>query len=286
MKDIFQKALQSIGDDSTLLNLKPVSGGDINEAYLLRTEKQQYFMKFRKNAPKRFFKLEKIGLESIKNTNTIAVPTVFKREENDHFGYLLMEWIEGDRTDKTGELLGRNLALMHQCTGPGFGYSKDTYIGNLLQPNDFYNNWIDYYRECRLVPQIQRAYKNNYLSLQIRKKCERLLERLEEWIPSKSKASLLHGDLWGGNWLTGKNGIPYLIDPSILYGDHEFEIAFTELFGGFPTEFYKAYNEVMPLSLEYGERKLLYQLYYLFVHLNLFGTTYLESVTRIVHKYI
>lgn len=285
MKDIFERALHSILDHSTLLDFRAVSGGDINEAYLLRTEKQQYFIKFRQNPPKNFFSLEQTGLETIKKTNTIAVPTVFAREENEQYGYLLMEWIEGNRTNKTSEMLGRNLAAMHQCTGQGFGYSEDTYIGMLLQPNGFYENWIDYYRERRLLPQMNEAYENQYFSLEMRKKCEKLLEQLDRWLPQDSKPSLLHGDLWGGNWMTGKNGIPYLIDPSILYGDHEFEIAFTELFGGFPRQFYDAYNEVMPLSPEYSDRKPLYQLYYLLVHLNLFGTSYLSSVTRIVNNY-
>ncbi|NCU18049.1 fructosamine kinase family protein [Pallidibacillus pasinlerensis] len=286
MKDIFVRALHSINDHSTLIDFRPVSGGDINEAYILRTEKQEYFFKYRKNPPENFFKLEQTGLETIKITNTIAVPTVFAREENGRYGYLLMEWIEGKRTNITSEMLGRNLAAMHQWTGHGFGYSEDTYIGTLIQPNGFYDNWIDYYRERRLLPQMNKAYENQYFSLEFRKKCEKLLEQLDKWLPYKIIPSLLHGDLWGGNWITGKNGTPYLIDPSILYGDYEFEIAFTELFGGFPRKFYQAYNEVMPLSPEYPERKPLYHLYYLLVHLNLFGTSYLGSVARIVNHYI
>lgn len=114
----------------------------------------------------------------------------------------------------------------------------------------------------------------------------RLLEKLDTWIPNNPKSSTLHGDLWGGNWMTGKGGVPYLIDPSILFGDHEFEMAFTELFGGFSQRFYDAYHSVFPLSPEYETRKELYQLYYLLAHLNMFGESYGGSVDRIVRKYV
>ena len=114
----------------------------------------------------------------------------------------------------------------------------------------------------------------------------KLLERLEEWIPHHPSASLLHGDLWGGNWMNGADGKPYLIDPSILYGDHAFELAFTELFGGFSPSFYRAYEDVFPLPAEYENQKPLYQLFYLLVHLNMFGESYGGSVDRILKRYV
>ena len=114
----------------------------------------------------------------------------------------------------------------------------------------------------------------------------KLLEQLHQWIPTQPKKSILHGDLWGGNWMVGTRGTPYLIDPAILYGDHEFELAFTELFGGFHDVFYEAYQSIFPLSLEYEERKEIYQLYYLLVHLNLFGESYGGAVDRILRRYV
>jgi len=96
---------------------------------------------------------------------------------------------------------------------------------------------------------------------------------------------LLHGDLWGGNWLVTDMGEAALIDPAVYYVDREAELAFTELFGGFPSQFYAAYNEVWPLESGYGERKELYNLYHLLNHLNLFGESYGGSVDAILRKF-
>jgi fructosamine-3-kinase len=117
------------------------------------------------------------------------------------------------------------------------------------------------------------------------KQLDRLLERLPEWLGHAVKPSLLHGDLWGGNWIAGPGGEPYLIDPAVYFGDREVDLAFTELFGGFSPRFYEAYREAYPLEPGYGERKPLYQLYYLLVHLNLFGEAYGTDVDRVLARY-
>ena len=114
----------------------------------------------------------------------------------------------------------------------------------------------------------------------------KLLEQLHHWIPTQPKKSILHGDLWVGNWMVSTRGTPYLIDPAILYGNHEFELAFTALFGGFHDVFYEAYQSIFPLSLEYDEWKEIYQLYNLLVHLNVFGESYGGAVDRILRTYV
>lgn len=114
---------------------------------------------------------------------------------------------------------------------------------------------------------------------------EKLLENLDKWVPDKVEPSYLHGDLWGGNWLSGPGGEPYVIDPSFLYGDRHFELAFTEVFGGYSSEFYQAYQDRFPLSPYYEDVKPLYQLYYLLVHLNMFGEAYGRSVDTILKRY-
>src|SRR5690606_36095409 len=101
------------------------------------------------------------------------------------------------------------------------------------EKNKLLDNWIQYYRDVRLNSQLERGRQLGTITLDREKKLMTLMDRLEEWIPKSPKPSLLHGDLWSGNWMSGQEGVPYLIDPTILYGDHEFELAFTELFGGF-----------------------------------------------------
>jgi len=285
MDSLLKKAIQSWMKPSEIITWKKVLGGDINESFYVKTDSQQYFIKIKSSPPPRFFICEKIGLETIRKTNTISVPNVFHVNENEQIGYLVLEWVSGDKTEKTPKLLGHRLAQMHSITKDRFGFQHDSYIGMLPQPNGWFHSWIDYYREYKLLPQIKLAKSKRYLNSSLDRKLHKLLERLDEWLPSQPKASLLHGDLWGGNWIVGKNGDPYLIDPSIFYGHDEFELAFTELFGGFPETFYNAYTEVNPLSRNYKDRKPIYQLFYILVHVNLFGESYLRSVERIVNYY-
>ena len=106
-------------------------------------------------------------------------------------------------------------------------------------------------------------------------KGEKLLKNLERFfIGYEPKASLLHGDLWSGNYGYLNNGEPVIFDPAVYYGDRETDIAMTELFGGFPAEFYTAYNEAWPLDKGYQQRKNLYNLYHILNHFNLFGGGY------------
>jgi fructosamine-3-kinase len=286
--DILRKALDDIGDRTAIIQCQSVSGGDINSAYYVRSGHRSYFVKVNKKIPPRFFKSEVAGLELLRKTNTVKVPNVYyvMEEESGAYGLLLLEWIEGEKTEQTAVLLGQAVAQLHQCYGQHFGLAEDNYIGRLPQKNGLYENWMDYFVKCRLLPQIQLAEQKGRMPTARRNKLEKLLVSLERWLPQQCRPSLLHGDLWGGNWIVGAKGMPYLIDPSVFYGHYEFEIAFTELFGGFPDQFYKAYKEIQPLSPEYEERKELYQLFYLLVHLNLFGETYGYSVDRILQKYV
>ncbi|WAA13344.1 fructosamine kinase family protein [Fervidibacillus halotolerans] len=285
MEDLLYEAIRWIADRSPISHWRRVYGGDINDTFYVRSAQGEYFVKYRKSIPPQFFSLEKLGLETIRATNTIAVPSCYGVKETETYGFLVMEWISGEKTKDTPQLLGEKVAQMHQTLGPAFGFEKDNYIGMIKQKNGWFSNWIDYLRNQRFLPQIRSAEQKGYLPLDVRKKAEILLENFDRWIPKDVAPSLLHGDLWGGNWIAGKNGIPYLIDPAVFYGHFEFELAFTQLFGGFPSAFYASYREIHPIPKEYEERKALYQLFYLLVHLNLFGKTYFQPVKQIIERY-
>jgi fructosamine-3-kinase len=286
MQAELRKALQAIGDDTQVIRISPVTGGSINRTFYVRTELHEYFVKYNENVPEDFFRQETYGLRLLKKAKAVSVPEVYGDFVFGNRVILIMEWIQGSIAANTEERLGKNLALLHQCYGRAFGLDHNNYIGIYPQFNGWSQSWVDFYRDKRLRVQWEIGRKKGTIQGERARKLEKLLEQLPKWIPNDVKPSLLHGDLWSGNWMVGPNGEPYLIDPAVFFGHSEMEIAFTEVFKGFSSTFYRAYEEVLPLDMGYFERKRLYQLYYLLVHLNLFGETYGSSVDRILNYYV
>lgn len=278
------QAIQAAGDPAPLESIHPVSGGSISRTFRVETKNGRYMIKIHETPPADFFHKEAEGLRLLKQAGELGVPRVFHVDKHS----IVMEWVEGLRAPDTDEKLGRGLARLHRnhTSSQGFGLSFDNYIGQLPQPNGWQDDWLTFLREKRLGFQAELAVKQGCFSRERGKKMERLLQSLDQWIdPKQVRPSLLHGDLWGGNWICGPGGEPYLIDPAVFYGDREFDLAFSEMFGGFSPAFYQAYREEIPLSPGYEERKPLYQLYYLLVHLYLFGESYGPSVDRILRRY-
>lgn len=286
MNQLIEKAVEQAGDHSSLQTVRRVAGGSINESYYVETGEQQYFLKYHQDAPNRFFELETKGLELIRETESIAVPEVFSYSDEKGQAFLVMEWVEGAPAADTDWKLGDRIASMHQTMGDKHGFPDDTFIGALPQRNGLFPSWLEYYRDRRLAAQLQLGIDRGTMTGKRRNRMEKLLESLDRWVPDDVAPSYLHGDLWGGNWLAGPGGEPYVIDPSFLYGDRHFELAFTEVFGGYSNDFYQAYEERFPLSPDYKDVKALYQLYYLLVHLNMFGEVYGRSVDAILKRYI
>ncbi|WP_152654986.1 fructosamine kinase family protein [Oceanobacillus sp. CFH 90083] len=286
---MLEEKLRQLGDNSTIETVTPVSGGDINRTYYIKTAKQAYFIKANSNVNSDFFEVEVNGLERIRSTQTIAVPEVYyfdKPSEEVQEMVLIMEWVQGEKTTAAEQQLGRQLATMHLADGfSQYGLEQSTYAGELIQTNGWHDDWVDYFREHRLQPQLGLAAQYNRMHQKRRLKLDALICDLDKYLPNQPRVSLLHGDLWGGNWITGQAGQPYLIDPSVLYGDYLFELAFTELFGGFSAAFYSSYQEILPLEDYYQDVKPIYQLFYLLVHLNMFGEAYGSSVDHILKRY-
>lgn len=270
-----------------IYTVSSISGGDISKAYLLETETERFFCKVnRSDSAFKMFKAEKVGLEAISNSKTIAVPTVVLCEPLEVGAFLVMEYIEPTRpSEKDFELFGYQLAALHKFSElDTFGFVTDNFIGSLEQSNKQHSNWTEFYAQERLIPQIILARDGNRLRVSETPSEEQLFKTCQNLFP-RVKPSLLHGDLWSGNYLISKERTPHLIDPAIYYGHHEVDIAMTRLFGGFDSTFYHAYAEhfsKQPLS---DERTDIYQLYYLLVHLNLFGKSYYASVSSILKRY-
>nr|WP_090888696.1 fructosamine kinase family protein [Evansella caseinilytica] len=276
-----------VGDETGIKQTVRLSGGEINDVYYCLTGVRPYLVKLNSRVSGSFFDAERDGLNELRTAGKVNVPAVYGIYENggDVRG-LVLEWISGEKSAGIMEKLGRAVAKLHQVKETHFGYQRDTYIGEMLQTNGWYQDWRQYFSENRLVPQINGAIAKQLLPKSRRSGLEYIIENLERWVPGDVSPALLHGDLWAGNWLTNAEGEPCFIDPSVFYGHHEMELAYTELFGGFSERFYGAYKEVQPLAKEYCERKPLYQLFYLLVHLNVFGEKYGTMIDEVIAGYV
>jgi fructosamine-3-kinase len=285
LRDALAQALTATGDLTPIRSIDRIGRGDINEAARVVTERDRYFVKWNLHPLPRMFEVEARGLRLLKSADAVRVPDVIALL--DQPSGLILEWIES-RASKSdvSEALGRRLAQQHRVLGSSYGLDHDNYIGANPQTNQPASSWIEFFRDRRLGFQMELARHQGHLTAKRATHIERLMSRLSDWIDeAKCAPSLLHGDLWGGNYMVGPNGEPVLIDPAVYYGDREAEIAFTELFGGFGAKFYAAYNETWPLAPGYADRRDLYNLYHLLNHLNLFGEGYGGGVDAILHRY-
>lgn len=291
-----ENALTSLfGSSVKIAKRERIGGGDINEAYgLSLTDGTKIFMKSNAKKNVSFFTAEAAGLDALAQTKAIGTPHILcsgTDEGQGGFSFLLMEFINGKkRIDGYWETFAHQLAAMHRASAENFvpigkyGFDSDNYIGARKQVNTAADSWIDFFRDCRLEPQFKAA--GNYFGVEDRKKIVWLLDHLEDFLTEPEQPSLLHGDLWSGNVITGNDGKAWLIDPAVYVGHAEADIAMTELFGGFPRDFYSAYGAEGLLQEGYRDRRDLYNLYQLLNHLNMFGMSYLASVRRIVEKYV
>lgn len=274
------------GENRSIAGRQSVSGGDINEATaLMLDDGTTLFMK--SNTPQSLsnFVAEANGLEAIRDTGAIGVPRVLALGTDAGSSFLLMEFIAGGkRTRGFWEVFAQELAAMHRTDiGEKYGFLQDNWIGDRKQANILHDSWISFFRDCRLKPQFEAAHR--YFTASDRKKIEYLLDHLDRYLVEPERPSLVHGDLWAGNMITGNDGKGWLIDPAVYYGHPEVDIAMTELFGGFSYQFYEAYRDTGALDVGYMDRRDLYNLYQLLNHLNIFGSGYLSSVRSILLRY-
>lgn len=286
------------GQDISIIRMDSVPGGDINNAYRLSlSNEDSLFVKTNSVNNLNFFLTESGGLRALRSLKKIGVPEVLGAGTDEQRGisFLALEYIESSsRTPSYWEDFGHQLAGLHrsECLsyvdlgkrGARFGFYEDNYIGTSPQKNYPEKSWVDFYRECRLLPQITMAEK--YFDPAVRKKADWLLEHLDLYLREPEFPSLLHGDLRSGNMMCGKGGKVWIIDPAAYVGDFEADLAMTQMFGSLPERFYAAYNEVNSIDKTgYAQRRKLYDLYQLLNHLNLFGSTYLGSVVDIINMY-
>lgn len=300
----------------------PVGGGSINAAYRLEaTDGVRYFVKLNGVQHLNMFVAEAAGLEAIAATNTIRVPRTIAHGSTGGQSFLVLEHLGlGSRGD--ARLLGEQLAALHRCTSfplpcrerarervdtlspwistpippfplqggrsgdtsSCFGFAQDNFIGTTPQPNTWTNNWVTFWREQRLGFQLRLAAQNGYGG-QLQRLGEKLLDVLPAFFAGYTpQPALLHGDLWSGNHVFLADGTPAIFDPAVYYGDRECDLAMTELFGGYPADFYAAYRANYPLDAGYSTRRELYNLYHILNHANLFGGGYQRQAEQVMRR--
>ncbi len=270
-----------VGDDT---RPRPVGGGDISAAWRLDAADGPVFLKTGPASSYEMFSAEAEGLAELAAADAIRVPEVVAFGVAGDTAYAAFEWLDFGRPGPdTERKLGERLAALHRTTRQRFGWHRDNTIGLTPQPNDRTDDWVTFLRDQRLGFQLRLAADNGYTGA-LQERGGRLLDRLGVYFEGYApRASLLHGDLWGGNW-GSCDGEPVVFDPAVYYGDRESDLAMTRLFGGFGRAFYDAYEAAWPLAPGHRERNALYQLYHVLNHLNLFGSGYLGRARDLISK--
>ena len=270
------------GESFQVRHQRLVGGGCINRAAVVEDDGRAFFVKL--NAPERLdmFEAESEGLAALAAARAIRVPEPICVGVAGNESFLVMERLDlGGRLD--GERAGRQLAELHRATAEHFGWHRDNTIGSTPQLNRPHHDWVDFWRDCRLGPQLRLAAANGYRG-RLQSAGEHLLSKLDALIGHEPPPSLLHGDLWGGNIGATPEGEPVIFDPAVYHGDREADLAMTELFGGFGSRFQAAYREAWPLDSAYATRRILYNLYHVLNHLNLFGGGYLNQSQSMIER--
>jgi protein-ribulosamine 3-kinase len=278
------------GAGCSIREKRSVAGGDINSASIITlSNAEKMFLKENDRSLSAMFEAEAAGLLALASDDreTPPVPVPLAWGAGDQSAFLLMELVEPGRLSSGAEF-GTALAHLHRTRRKDeCGLEADNWIGSTPQMNGPMDSWHDFFAQRRLNYQWKLARNNGYGDSKTDRAMESLLSRLPDILPNldSGAASILHGDLWGGNWIAGADGRAHLIDPAVYYGHREADIAMTELFGGFPAGFHAAYFEAWPLDPGFLERKDLYNLYHILNHLNLFGLSYWGSVRTMIQRY-
>lgn len=251
------------------------------------TTDDNYFLLVQKGKDKSFYAGEIEGLRLFEEIG-IAGPRVIANGQVDENAYLLLSYIEEGSSGSQAEL-AKTVAKVHAYESPNgkFGFDHPHGGRDTSFTNQWSDSWIVVFVEGRLDVLRDQLNEMGLWDRDDIKTYEKAREIIvKELTNHKSKPVLVHGDLWGGNYMFLKDGTPALFDPSPLYGDREFDIGITTVFGGFTDEFYDIYKEILPLDERYQLRLEFYRLYLYMVHQVKFGNTYKSSVFRTLDNII
>jgi fructosamine-3-kinase len=274
--------LTTTGSDIRKCKITQVNGGCINRALVIHSN-PPFFVKMNSSANKSLFEAEMEALKTLSATCAIRVPCPLVTGSRGDESFLVLEYLnlrEGSK--ESWQLMGEQIAGLHRHTSPDgrFGWHRNNFIGASPQPNGWHHNWETFWREKRLAFQFNLAAQKGMRF----DGSDRLLDNLGSFFAHhEPEPSLLHGDLWSGNVSFTDEGKPVIYDPACYFGDRECDLAFTEMFGGFPREFYEAYDAAWPREGGWRARRDLYNLYHVLNHANLFGGSYESQAQEMIH---
>lgn len=280
-----QALSRALGSDVAADSERRVAGGSINSCARFESSRGPLFVKHGETSSLEMFRAEAEGLVELSNARAVRVPEVIAVGEHQGTAFLALEWIDLHNGSASSESkLGELLAAQHRVTRERFGWHRDNTIGSTPQVNRPGDDWVEFVRERRLLPQLALARRNG-AGADLIDSGHRLCESLGRFLDGhRPLPSLLHGDLWGGNWGVDASGAPVLFDPAVYFGDREADLAMTRLFGGFGAPFYAAYEAAWPLDAGAATRVTLYNLYHVLNHFNLFGGGYQRQALSMIQR--
>ena len=283
-----EKLTEIYGTSVQLTGSRSVGGGCINHAMKISTTVGDFFLKWNASAPADMFQKEAAGLTemALSNSDLVIPKVIWSKENGDSPSLLLMEYLAPpNNTSGFDERLGRGLAQMHRKTASAFGFYHSNYCGTTVQDNSWTSNWAEFYARRRIWNLVQQIKTTRGISFDDQKIYEKLVDRMPELLSHGTIPSLIHGDLWSGNYMYSNRG-PALIDPACYYADREMELGMMKLFGGFSAAVWNAYAEEFPLPEGWKQRIRLYQLYHVLNHYLLFGGSYGWEALEIAKEYL
>lgn len=282
------KLAEMYGASFRLIGAKQVGGGCINNAMKLSTTAGDYFLKWNASAPNDLFLKEAAGLKELQlSGSSLIIPKVICAKETDSLpGLLLLEYLN-PAANHTGfdERLGRGIAMLHRKTADAYGFHHSNYCGSTIQDNTWTDKWPVFFAERRIWKLVQQIRSLRGMASEELKIYEKLVERMPQLLAHQTVPSLIHGDLWSGNFMHAEHG-PALIDPACYYADREMELAMMQLFGGFSVQVWNAYQNEFPLPDGWRGRIRLYQLFHVLNHYLLFGGSYGRQALEIAKEYL
>lgn len=283
--NIVQQIEYSTGQSLKKYHLSSIGGGGINDAYKLQAAQNTYFIKLNRPQLLAMFEAEAVGLEEMRALNCVRIPEVICHGQTSEHSYLVLEHIElSSLRGQASQRLGTQLAQLHHHHQPFYGWKINNTIGSTPQYNNREHDWLSFWQRHRLSQQLKFVAKNGFGS-RLQDIGQELVESLHLFFEAYNPtSSILHGDLWSGNAAADSEGNPVIYDPACYYGDRETDLAMTELFGGFSSDFYTAYQAEYPLDSGYKTRKNLYNLYHILNHVNLFGGNYVGQAETMIHQ--
>jgi len=289
VNDALVHALRESGRCATIIGTRNLSGGCIHQVLALSLgDGSRLVVKVNRADRLKLFEEEAHGLVALAGTRTVLVPQPLIAHAYGDVAVLLMTEIESPArgvSPSAWRRFGEELAALHGASaGNRYGFSMDNHIGSTLQPNSWRDDWVEFNAANRLGFQLDQSEQNGLLNAGEAREVQRVIDRLDQFIPRRPRPAWLHGDLWSGNALPAANDRIAVIDPACSIGDAWADIAMMRLFGGFSEPCFDSYLGNQPDREDVESRIAVYQLYHVLNHLNIFGRGYVGQALSLANR--